>query len=393
MNSKVSRTLVLGVTMLVLAGASSRIPADTGMCGGVTATLPFTDVAGNVFFCQIAEAFFSGLSNGTTATTYSPSDNVSRDQMAAFITRTQDSALKRLTRRATLDQWAMPAGLPLSGRTVVGALPALCASDGTDVWVADFQSGDVKRVRGSDGSILGTWTGATNAFGVLSARGVIYVSGDTSPGSLYVLDPARPPQAVTVLSTLLGSNPGAIATDGFVIWTANLFGGSVSRFDPESGSLNNITTGFSRPSGILTDGGYVWVTDAGDNTLKKIDPRNGDIFQSIPVGAAPQLPVFDGFNIWVPNRDGNSVTVVRVKDGLVLATLAGNGLNRPAQAAFDGERILVTSDTGTLSIWQAATLTRIGAFPTGQNTTPFGACSDGINFWITLQGPNRLARF
>jgi hypothetical protein len=26
-------------------------------------------------------------------------------------------------------------------------------------------------------------------------------------------------------------------------------------------------------------------------------------------------------------------------------------------------------------------------------TIPFGACSDGLNFWITLTGPNKLARF
>jgi hypothetical protein len=71
----------------------TRLPADTGTCGGAMATLPFTDVSSNFFFCQIAEAYFSGLTNGTTPTTYSPNDFVRRDQMAAFTTRTQDSAL------------------------------------------------------------------------------------------------------------------------------------------------------------------------------------------------------------------------------------------------------------------------------------------------------------
>jgi hypothetical protein len=58
-------------------------------------TVPFTDVSSNIFFCQIAEAYFSGLTNGTTPTTYSPDDFVRRDQMAAFTTRTQDAALIR----------------------------------------------------------------------------------------------------------------------------------------------------------------------------------------------------------------------------------------------------------------------------------------------------------
>jgi hypothetical protein len=78
----------------------------------------------------------------------------------------------------------------------------------------------------------------------------------------------------------------------------------------------------------------------------------------------------------------------------VLATLTGNGLSRPFQAAFDGQRILVTNITGdSISLWKAADLTPLGSFTTGLNTLPRGACSDGINFWITLIGTNQLARF
>jgi hypothetical protein len=61
--------LVLTVATLVLV--STRLPADTGTCGGAMVTLPFTDVSGNIFFCQIAEGYFSGLTSGTTPTTYS----------------------------------------------------------------------------------------------------------------------------------------------------------------------------------------------------------------------------------------------------------------------------------------------------------------------------------
>src|SRR5687768_6678509 len=101
---KFNRSIVIRFALLItliasLTVLSTRLQADTGNCGGVTVTLPFTDVMGNPFFCQIAQAYFSGLTNGTSATTYSPSANVSREQMAAFITRTQDSALKRGSRR------------------------------------------------------------------------------------------------------------------------------------------------------------------------------------------------------------------------------------------------------------------------------------------------------
>lgn len=63
-------TMVIAL-MLIITVVSSRLQADNGTCGGVTTTLPFTDVMSSPFFCQIAEAYFSGLTNGTTATTYS----------------------------------------------------------------------------------------------------------------------------------------------------------------------------------------------------------------------------------------------------------------------------------------------------------------------------------
>jgi DNA-binding beta-propeller fold protein YncE len=266
-------------------------------------------------------------------------------------------------------------------------------SDGADLWVADSGSLDVKRVRASDGKVLETWTGATLALGVLVARGRIYITGETSPGNLYVIDPSMPAGAVTTLSSSLANNPQGIATDGSFIWTAN-FASSVSKVNPDSGATNNISIGFSSPTGILFDGSNLWVTDFGDNMLKKLD-SNGNILQSVPVGLGPEHAVFDGANIWVPNLNGNSITVVRARDGLVLATLTGNGLNTPEQAAFDGQRILVTNGAGnSVSLWKAADLTPIGTFPTGTATAPFGACSDGVNFWVTLQGSAKnLARF
>ena len=77
-----SRISLLVSLILALTLISTRHHADTGTCGGVTTTVPFTDVMGSSFFCQIAEAYLSGLTNGTTSTTYSPSDVVLRDQMA-----------------------------------------------------------------------------------------------------------------------------------------------------------------------------------------------------------------------------------------------------------------------------------------------------------------------
>jgi hypothetical protein len=137
----------LVLTIVILTLASARLPADTGTCAGAMTTLPFTDVAGNAFFCQTAEAFFSGLTNGTTATTYSPSDTVPRGKWRHLSPGRR--TLRRGHRRAALDQWETPAAVPITGKTTVGALPHLVKSDGADLLVANNSSGTVTRVRGS----------------------------------------------------------------------------------------------------------------------------------------------------------------------------------------------------------------------------------------------------
>jgi hypothetical protein len=279
MRKPVRHLLVLVLGMLILVLMSGRLRADIGSCGGASVTLPFSDVGASAFFCQIAETYFSGLTNGSSATTYSPGANVTRDQMAAFITRAQDSALRRGSRRAVLDQFSIPqVGAVVA--TSVGTFPELVKSDGADLWVANFTSftsGTVSRVRASDGSLLGTWTGADAAFGVLVAMGKVFVTGETDPGSLYEIDPTMPPGAVTtivpnILSNPLGHFPFGIAFDGTSIWTANQGNGTDKTGSP-TGSVSKVTlhppfppdvttvsNGFNQVRGILFDGSNIWVT-------------------------------------------------------------------------------------------------------------------------------------
>jgi len=340
------------------------------------------------------------LTNGTgDGTTYSPTQTVTREQMAAFISRTMDQSLKRGSQRAVAKKWWTPQTAGSLTLTTVGSNPRSVEFDGTDLWVADPTSNIVSRIRPSDGKLLETWTGATGAFAIACAMGKVFIIGATTPGSLYMIDPTQPAGAVTTLTTSLGASPRTIAFDGSRIWTAA--GGSIFIVSLNPTSVTTVTTGFSNPLSLLYDGANIWVTEATAGTLLKLD-ANGGILQTINVGSNPQYPVFDGTNIWVPIVSSNSMTVVRAKDAngnslanaFVLATLTGNGLNEPLTAAFDGERILVTNGSGnSVSLWKAADLTPLGTFATGANTNPFGACSDGLNFWITLRNTGKLARF
>lgn len=382
--------------------ASALIVLSLAGGAGTAAVLvncgPFTDV-GTLICPFVLEIYYQGITAGTTSTTFSPNNNVTRGQMAVFLAASLDRSLQAGSRRAALDQWwstdprytAARGGL---GTTAVGALPELLKSDGEDVWVANFTDGTVSRVRAGSGNLLGTWTGANAALGVLCAMGRVFVTGHSVPGALYMIDPGQAPGAVTTVANLASDSAG-ITFGGSRIWTANNANG-VSIITPGSSlpwSVTTVTAGFNNPEGILWDGGNIWVTDLAANTLMKLD-SNGAVVQTVPVGSSPGYPVFDGRNIWVPNSIDNSVTVVRDSDGAVLTTLTGNGLNWPNAVSFDGERILVTNLVGdSVSLWKAADLTPMGNVSTGTGTAPAGACSDGINFWITLTGTNKLARF
>jgi DNA-binding beta-propeller fold protein YncE len=284
--------------------------------------------------------------------------------------------------------------------TDVGEKPQLVEFDGTDLWVANIADDSVMRVRPSNGKLLDTWTGAPFATGIVCAMGRIFVTGQTSPGgSLHMIDPTQPAGVVTTLTSALGTYPIGIAFDGSRIWTANF--GSVSIVSLHPTSVTTVSTGFNQLQGILYDGANIWVTDHNVNTLLKLN-ADGSIAQAIMMGIGPMYPISDGTNIWVSNTGSTSVTVVRVKDtagnplasAFVLATLTGNGLEDPCAVAFDGERILVANfGNDSISLWKAADLTPLGSFSTGNITAPYGACSDGLNFWITLNITNKLARF
>jgi hypothetical protein len=250
-------------------------------------------------------------------------------------------------------------------------------------------------VRASDGRLLETWTDAGDPVAVLVAMGRVFVTSILPPGTLFLIDPAQPPGSVTAVAVLPPSAT-SMAFDGSRIWTANL-DGSVSIVTPSSAPpwpVTTVSSGFVEPAGAVFDGMNVWVTDVGGSTLLKLD-SSGAILQTVTVGAVPSFPVFDGASIWVPNHDSGSVSVVRVSDGVVVATLSGNGLQAPSSAAFDGERILIVNGPiqrpghGTVSLFRAADLSPLGY----SVADGFEACSDGIDFWVTLQGAGQLARF
>ncbi|HEV8118861.1 MAG TPA: S-layer homology domain-containing protein, partial [Thermoanaerobaculia bacterium] len=371
--------------LALLTGGAGRL---LGACG------PFTDFTDPAFCPFVLEILTLGITTGTTATTFAPASPATRLQMAAFLSRTVDSVLRRGSRRAALDQFSSPTAVQSLAATTIGTAPYLLRSDGADVWVANNFSGSggtVSRVRGSDGKLLETWTGATSAFGVLAAMGRVLVTGQTDPGNLYAIEPAKAAGAVTTVASSLGRFPTAIGFDGARIWVATLDG--VSIVTPGASIPWTVTNvpGLLVASAAIYDGSNMWTTLNNAGKLVKLD-AGGAILQTVTVGAGPEFAAFDGSNIWVPNSLSDSVSVVRASSGAVLATLTGNGIGGPFATAFDGQRVLVTGFSVSLSLWKAADLSPLGSVNIGASS--YGVCSDGINFWITLSTtPGRLLRF
>jgi hypothetical protein len=386
-------SLMAGLTML-----AGRIQADSGSCGGLTVTLPFTDVQGNPFFCLIAQAYVSGLAAGTSATTYSPASIVTREQMAAFITRTMDQSLKRGSPRAALGEWWINKSPVFNTATSTGFHnPRFLACDGLSVWASNTEGNSISRIDIQTSQLICTLNGVPSPEQMVLVGGYVFVTSYQTPGKIYYESiKSTANGTMDILAEDIGANPTGITYDGENLWTAN------SGTGPGTGSLSRrslvnlftgsstYATGFSQPVGVLYDGVNLWVTDAGDTSLKRVDMTSGAVLQTIPLSGVVQHPVFDGANLWIPCTD--RVFVVRGgvgQVGTVLAELTGNGLNGAFQAAFDGERICVTNASArSVSLWKATDLSPLGSINILRSNSPYnprGVCSDGTIFFIGLR--------
>src|SRR5262249_31004056 len=183
-----------------------------------------------------------------------------RIQMAAFLSRTVDATLKHGSRRAALKQFWTTQNDKVLRLTAVGNLPQSVGSDGADLWVANYNSGSISRVRGSDGRLLETWTDATEAAEVVVAAGYIFATGQSDPqGKLYRIDPSQAAGAVTTVASNLGQRSTGVAFDGFRIWTANYFDSSVSIVTPGAilpWTVTTVTAGVCASLGARLHGAH-----------------------------------------------------------------------------------------------------------------------------------------
>ncbi len=198
------------------------------------------------------------------------------------------------------------------GNYTVGDDPIALAFDGTNIWVANYLSGNVMKLRASDGCLV-----------------------DTHP---------------------VGSGPRALAFDGDCMWVANELDNTVIKLRMHDGKVLDTLYLGARPIDLAFDGEHIWVTkidnDNGTNDyITRIRISDGHL-DNYEVGRTPCALVFDGDYVFVANWWSHNIMKLDPSDGHILATydlIPHNG-PYPAALCYGGDSIWVACFGGTPKI-------------------------------------------
>src|SRR5215471_5246493 len=267
-----------------------------------------------------------------------------------------------------------------------GNSPILMTFDGTNIWVTNFNSSSVTKLRASDGANLGTFPAGYYPKGVAFDGVNIWVTNFTA----NTVTKLRASDGANLGTIPVGFGPEGVAFDGTNFWVANSGGNSVTKLRASDGAnLGTFGVFGTGPSAVAFDGANIWVTSHNDNELTKLRASDGALLGNFAVGTAPSELAFDGANVWVANSGDNNVTKLRASDGANLGTFTvGAG---PQGVAFDGVNIWVTNfNTNNVTKLRASDGANLGSFAVGN--WPYGIAFDGANIWVANFGSNSVTR-
>ena len=258
----------------------------------------------------------------------------------------------------------------------VGTNPLTICFDGANVWVANYGSNGVTKLRASDGANLGTYPAGSPADICFDGTNV-WVTDYFS----NTVTKLRASDGTNLGTYPTGSGPHPICFDGANIWVVNHLGNSVTKIRASDGkNLGTFTVG-TQPYGICFDGINIWVTNYLNNTVTKLMASDGTNPGTFAVGTHPAGICFDGTNIWVANFDANDVTKLRASDGSNLGTYAVGTNPSPYGICFDGSDIWV-ANLGSDNVVElnASDGVNEGTYEAGNDFR--GICFDGTDIWV-----------
>jgi DNA-binding beta-propeller fold protein YncE len=222
------KRILVGVVIVVNLFIVSHAQA---ICTGAV----FNDVDVNTvgeFFCDFIERFRAlEITSGCVAdiprtleneAQYCPNDNVTRSQMAVFVTRAIEKVTTKTPQQIALLKWyeVNQSAQFFPG----GSQPWAMAFDGAHIWVTNRISDNVIKLRASDGANLGTFVGFSSPRGIAFDGANVWVTNvnENNVTKLRVSDGLN-------LGVFTVTDPFGIAFDGANIWVTNFGIGSVSK--------------------------------------------------------------------------------------------------------------------------------------------------------------------
>ncbi|HEV3191875.1 MAG TPA: NHL repeat-containing protein [Polyangiaceae bacterium] len=223
-----------------------------------------------------------------------------------------------------------PASGAVTSYAVPGHCPAGIASDASgNLYVAHGDGGSgVHKIQGSDGSVLWTNPGVCSfwAWGTaVDASGNVWVTCQNA-NQVVKLKGADG----TIVGTYpVGAAPIGVAVDASGnVWVANNAGPSVTKVSGATGAVIGTYSLGNYPWGIAADGfGNVWVAafsqsgGGGNGYAMKLSGADGSVIGTYAVGATPNGIAMDAVShVWVVNNVDKTVTELNVSDGSRVGT-------------------------------------------------------------------------
>lgn len=227
----------------------------------------------------------------------------------------------------------------------VGSNPYAISSDGTYVWVANYDDDTVSKIR-------------------ISTSNVIY-------------------------TIEVGYGPRAIVSDGTYVWTANYNDNNVSQIEISSGEvINTINVGYE-PRGISSDGTYVWTANYDDNTVSQIEISSSEVINTIEVGNGPYAIISNGTYVWVANYYSDTVSQIEISSSNVINTIEVD--RHPSAISVDASYVwTANSSYSTVSQIEISTSNVLNTIEVGSE--PRGISSDGKYVWTANYSDNTVSQ-
>jgi YVTN family beta-propeller protein len=248
---------------------------------------------------------------------------------AVWVTDAQEGLLRRID----------PVSHRVLGTTSVSPTPCELTTGFGSLWVAT-QSGSLDRVDPSTGRVVKRIAVGAGSYEPVVAFGHVWVSNRNS-STISEVDPATNRVVATVPTP--GLLPGGLVEAGGALWVGNDTGGGkeLARLDPSTLRLTRFASA-ARPSFVAVAAGRVWVASEDEGSVTPYDPRSGTpTGPALPAGVRPvNLAGALDREVWVPDDVGNLVTRIDARTGVVVERLAV--CRGPAVVAPGGRDVWVT---------------------------------------------------